>query len=194
MTTRPYELLARFGADGKVSGVSIRTITTVDGRDFESDPRPLDGVDDPAFAGFAKQFGAAVTAERDALTARLATLTSERDVLQNAVNTIPDLTAKLDSLKQSKAELEAEVARLTALVPAPLGSREITPREFLSRISQDDKLAIWNSGDPRCAFAMMELFSATSINLDSPVLAGMIDMLVEAGVEIDATERARIFA
>lgn len=187
MTTRPYELLARFGADGKVSGVSIRTITTVDGRDFESDPRPLDGVDDPAFAGFAKQFGAAVTAERDALTARLATLTSERDVLQNAVNTIPDLTTK-------NAELEAEVARLTLLVPPPVGPRELTPREFLARISDQDKLTIWNSDDPRCAAAMWELFAATSINLDSPVLAGMIDMLIEAGVDIDETERARIFA
>lgn len=89
MTTRPYELLARFAQDGSVAGVSVRTITTVNGRDFESDPEPLSGASDPAFAAFASQFAAAIVTERDALRSQVTTL-------------------------------EAEVARLTALVPPPV--------------------------------------------------------------------------
>jgi hypothetical protein len=71
---RPYELLARFASDGSVAGVSIRTITTVNDRDYESDPMPLAGTSDPAFVAFAEQFAAAAVAERDALAAELASL------------------------------------------------------------------------------------------------------------------------
>jgi hypothetical protein len=73
-TTRPYEVLARFNRDGTVSGVSVRTIITVDGRDFESDPTPLAETTDPAFTAFAAQFAAAAVTQRDALAAECATL------------------------------------------------------------------------------------------------------------------------
>lgn len=137
---------------------------------------------------------AALTAARDALQTSLTEMTADRDEQKVIADTVPALQEQMATLITEKAALQAEVARLTALVPLPLGPREITPREFLSRISTEDKLAIWNSDDPRCAAAMWELFAATSINLDSPVLSGMIDTLIESGVNIDATERARIFA
>ncbi len=72
MTTRPYELLARFGNNGTVAGVSVRTITNVNGRDFESDPMPLADATDPAFVSFAEQFSASVLAENETLKAELA--------------------------------------------------------------------------------------------------------------------------
>jgi hypothetical protein len=137
---------------------------------------------------------AGAVAERDALQASLATMMEDRDAQKAIADTVPGLQEQVATLSVEKAALQAEVERLTLLVPPPLGPREITPREFLARISDQDKLTIWNSDDPRCAAAMWELFAATSINLDSPVLAGMIDMLIEAGVDIDETERARIFA
>lgn len=62
-TPRPYELLARFSKDGTIAGVSVRTITTIDGKDFEGDPTPLSGANDPAFVAFAEQFSASVLAE-----------------------------------------------------------------------------------------------------------------------------------
>jgi len=136
----------------------------------------------------------ALTAERDALQTSLSIMTADRDGQKAIADTVPGLQEQLATLASEKAALQAEADRLTLLVPPPLGPREITPREFLARISDQDKLTIWNSDDPRCAAAMWELFAATSINLDSPVLAGMIDMLIEAGVDIDETERARIFA
>jgi hypothetical protein len=81
MSTRPYELLARFNPDGTVAGVSVRTITTVNGRDYESDPMPLAGTGDAAFAAFADQFSAAIVAERDAAIAALQPLQTEIDRL-----------------------------------------------------------------------------------------------------------------
>jgi hypothetical protein len=93
MTTRPYELLARFALDGTVAGVSVRTITTVNGRDYESDPQPLSGTGDAAFAAFSDQFAAAVVAERDTLSAQVTTLAAEKETLLARV-----------------AELEAELA------------------------------------------------------------------------------------
>lgn len=84
MTTRPYELLARFAPDGTVAGVSVRTIATVNGRDYESDPMPLAGSSDPAFASFALQFSSAIVAERDALIA-------EQDTLQAEINRLTAL-------------------------------------------------------------------------------------------------------
>lgn len=87
---RPYELLARFNADGTVAGVSVRTLTTVNGRDFEGDPVPLAGATDPVFITFADQFSAAVVAERD---------------------------AALEALEAQRIDMQAEINRLTALVP-----------------------------------------------------------------------------
>jgi hypothetical protein len=77
MTTEPYELLVRFNRDGTVNGVSVRTITTVNGRDYESDPKPLAGATDPAFIAFAAQFSAVVVAQRDALRQRVAELEAQ---------------------------------------------------------------------------------------------------------------------
>lgn len=167
MTTRPYELLARFAPDGTVAGVSVRTITTVGGRDYESDPAPLSGATDPAFLAFTDQFAAAVVAERDEV---VAAIESQRETMQ------------------------AEIDRLTALIPPPPNPRELTPREFLSRISDADKMAIMQSKDPRCMAAMWTLFTTLSVDLDSPILVDLIDALVDAGIQIDETERARIFA
>lgn len=92
--TRPYELLARFGSNGTVAGVSVRTITTVNGRDYESDPMPLSGATDPAFVAFAEQFAAAATTERDSLASQVETLAAEKATLTARV---AELEAELSS-------------------------------------------------------------------------------------------------
>ena len=223
MSTRPYELFVRFAADGTVAGVSVRTITTLNGRDYESDPSPLTGTSDPAFVEFADQFSAAVTAERDALqtqlqeattardalqtqlqeatTARdalqtqLQEATTARDALQTQANLVPDLQSQVATLKAENAALQAEVDRLTALVPPPMGLREVTAEEFLSRFSDTDRVAIGLSQDPRAILAQQELFTRSSrIDLDSPRLIGLIDALIDAGIPIDESDYARIFA
>lgn len=71
----------------------MRTITTVNGRDYESDPTPLSGATDPAFIAFAEQFAANAVSERDLLVAQVAELTATKATLEARV-----------------AELEAELA------------------------------------------------------------------------------------
>lgn len=102
--------------------------------------------------------------------------------------------AEIAALETQRATMQAEIDRLTALVPPPQNPRELTPREFLSRISDSDKMAIMQSKDPRCLAAMWTLFTTLSVDLDSTVLVELIDALVDAGIEIDEAERARIFA
>lgn len=133
MTTRPYELLARFGNDGTIAGVHVRTITTVNGRDFESDPLPLADTKDPAFQSFVTQFSASVVAERDALRtekqafesqlsektaevasliSQVATLTEQLEALRNPPG--PDVTTR-EGLKAYLAQrrYEKEIAGFT---------------------------------------------------------------------------------
>jgi hypothetical protein len=152
MTTRPYELLARFAADGTVAGVSIRTITTVNGRDYESDPMPLSGVSDPAFAAFADQFAAAIVAERDEAVAAI-------------------------------QPLQAEIDRLTALIPAPLPERSIYPRELLGRLTRSEVIAALRSDDEDVIFAVANLQTTVSpVLLDAEETRMLIGSLVMAGI------------
>lgn len=107
---KPYELLARFKIDGTVAGCHVRTISTVDGKDYESEPVPLANATDPAFVAFAASFSASVVTERDALaidktklTTDLATKTSEHDSVKG----------QYDALVIEKAKLIADNATAT---------------------------------------------------------------------------------
>lgn len=152
MTTRPYELLARFNADGTVAGVSVRTIATVNGRDYESDPTPLAGTGDAAFAAFADQFAAAIVAERDTAIAAL-------------------------------QPLQAEIDRLTALIPPPLPERSIYPRELLGRLTMAEVVAAIRSDDDSVIFAVANLQTTVSpVLLDSEETRMLIGSLVMAGI------------
>jgi hypothetical protein len=75
MSEVPYELLARFNADGSVAGVHVRNLITINGKTIEGDPIPLSSVEDSAFSAFAEVFSASVVAERDALQAKVQQLT-----------------------------------------------------------------------------------------------------------------------
>lgn len=116
MTTTPYELLARFKADGTVAGVSVRTLTTVNGRAREDDPEPLSDATDPAFVAFAETFSAAVVAERDALAV-------ERDALAATVET---LTTERDAAIANEEAMQARIDELEAELDAVLNPPAVT--------------------------------------------------------------------
>jgi hypothetical protein len=183
MNTRPYELLARFAANGTIAGVSVRTITTVAGRDYEGDPQPLSGATDPAFSAFAEQFAASAVTERDAeKTAHettkdaLDTITKERDSLQTQVDAIP-------AMSQQIAELQAEIERLTALIPPELPARSIYPRELLGRLTRAEVIAALRSDDDDVIFAVANLQTTVSpVLMDSEETQMLIGSLVQAGI------------
>lgn len=196
MTTRPYELLARFALDGSVAGVSVRTITTINGRDFEGDPEPLSGASDPAFTAFASQFAAGAVAERDTLQSQVTTLTIERDTLQSQADTIPGLQSQIEELATAKAELEAEVARLTALVPPPIPDEFAAADwpQFRNRVLSDpavQRVATGNSTAwPLMVLYLAQLSSTPSRGADIAQLWTML----EANTPVTPEEVARINA
>ena len=70
MSSRLYELKARIKADASVA-LEVRDLYTVNGREFEGDPRPIaDG--DADTVAFLAGFNSAAVAERDAKIAELA--------------------------------------------------------------------------------------------------------------------------
>ena len=71
---KPYELLARFRPDGTIGGIHVRSIVTVAGRDYETDPIPLSSATDPAFTQFADAFSSKAVEENEQLKATIAEL------------------------------------------------------------------------------------------------------------------------
>jgi hypothetical protein len=187
VTTYIERITTAMNPDGTIRGVSVDSMLCIDGVAKQSSQVPASGLDDPIIADTLAALSAKTGEELIALRASTAALTTERDTLEIEAEKVPGLT-------QQVVTLTAEVARLTALVPAPLGPRQITPREFLNRISDEDKLAIMQSKDPRCMAAMWTLFTTLSVDLDSPLLSELIDALIDAGIEIDNAEREAIFA
>lgn len=164
--TRPYELLARFAPDGTIAGVHIKAIVTVGGRDYESDPVPLSGADDPAFTSFAEQFAAAAVLARDSALAQV-------------------------------AELTAEVARLTALIPAPAADYMITPATFVERLEAASPGLIdrlWSSDTKEAGRLAVTLFT-WSDRIDCRPggrLEGYLNLIVQMGF-MDADSVAKVW-
>jgi polyhydroxyalkanoate synthesis regulator phasin len=114
MTARPYELLARFKPDGTVAGCHVRTIETINGKDFESDPVPLANTNDPAFAAFSAAFSASVVAEKEALvTAHKAALDAKQSELDSANATITTKNQEINGLDGEIQALESQIEQLT---------------------------------------------------------------------------------
>jgi hypothetical protein len=164
MSTRPYELLVRFAADGTVAGVSAKTLTTVNGRDYESDPMPLGSIEDPAFAAFADQFAASVVAQRDGLAAQVSELLEQIEILQ----------AQIPAPRGPRQVTPEQF--LARFSPADIVAidQSTDPRVVLAKVTLQTRSSV--------------------IDLDSPLLTAMIDGLIAAGIAIDETERERIFA
>ncbi len=200
MTTRPYELLVCFAQNGSIRGASVRYITTVNGRDYEGDPIPLQGVDDPAFAAFAERFGAAAIAERDTARAELATMTAERDSLDSSLAAMTiardeamaardTLAAQLAEAKEQIANKNAELAAASETI-AQLQShiqwnvRIIDEAAFLARITPAELLDLTISTDPtRLQIGqMLAAYRANDwpIMLDSPEMQQAVGYLQQS--------------
>jgi len=184
--SKPYELLARFRPDGTVAGVSVRTIETVGGRDYESDPVPLSGATDPAFTAFADQFSASAVAERDAAvaslataTASLTTVTAERDA---ALTQVASLTAELEAIRnptdgQGFPVLSAVQLRL-GIIGAGIPLDQI-----------DAAIAGIPDVTQRVTVATYWRY-ATQFERSHPLVAGMVSLLGLTDAEADAIWRA----
>ena len=186
MSAKPYEMFARFRPDGTVAGVSVRTIETVGGRDYESDPVPLADATDPAFTAFASQFSAAVVAERDdAVAAKaeteatLAAVTAERDA---ALSRVASLTAELDAIRNPTDEQGFPVLSAVQLRLGILGAG-LTPDEI------DAAIAAIPDVTQRVTVATYWQY-ATQFERSHPLVAGMVQLLGLTTADADAIWRA----
>jgi len=135
MTQRPYELLVRFSPSGSIAGASVRYVTTLNGRDYEGDPLPLQGVEDPAFLAFSQQFGAAAIAERDQASAELLAMTASREA---EIRRAESAEAERDSLASSLAAMTAERDESLSQVSA-LSEQLAAAQVSLSSISSENE-------------------------------------------------------
>lgn len=167
MTSRPYELLARFGSNGTVAGVSVRTINTINGRDYESDPQPLSGVNDAAFTAFAAAFSASIVAQRD-------TLLAEKTALAAAVQS---LTAERNSLQ---SQVDSLTEQLDEALNPPVNPRHIAPFTFLGRFTTAEIYSLLTSTDPIVVVAVAKLQTIiTYVDLDLEETQNLIAYLVQ---------------
>ena len=182
MSAKPYELLARFRPDGTVAGVSVRTITTVNGRDFESDPQPLADATDPVFESFAKQFSAAAVSERDAAVAARDTAVAERDALRTerdtAVAEVERLTRELDALRNP-----TDASGFPVLTAVQLRLAILT-----AGLDVDAAIAAIPDAQQRVRVETYWQY-ATSFERSHPLIAGMVQLLGLTDADADALWR-----
>jgi hypothetical protein len=188
MTTTPYELLARFATDGTIAGVSVRYLTTVNGKVYEGDPQPLASVDDPAFNDFADQFAAAVVAERDDLAEQVESLTQVKEAAEASVD---QLTVQVAALTSEKATLTQQLAAANAriaslLTEVPYDPRVIEASAFINRTTPEEMLQLFGSQDANVqAIAQMLLaYKANDwrIELDSTEMQQAVGYLQLSGL------------
>ncbi len=195
MTTTPYELLARFNTQGQVSGVSVRYLTTLNGKVYEGDPEPLSGTSDPAFTAFASQFSAAIVAERDKLKTQVNELIEAKQIveqqLQTANATIETKTAQIATLESDKQDLQklldAANQRINELLnEVPYNPRLIEASAFNNRTTSEEMLQLFGSQDPNVKqiAAMLLEYKANDwpIDLDSPEMQQSVGYLQLIGL------------
>lgn len=173
MSSRLYELKARIKADASVA-LEVRDLYTVNGKEFEGDPRPIADGDTDAVA-FLAGFNASAVAERDAKIAELAQANSDHAAAVATLNTehaaalqakadeIADLTEFLaaataakqtaeaaqataeTALTAAQARIEELEAELDALKNPPVDPRVLYPSEFQARLTRAERKAIFRA-------------------------------------------------
>ncbi len=196
MTTRPYELLVRFGNDGNVAGAHVRHLTIVDGRALESDPTPLSSTDDAAFKQFASQFAASAVAERDSLKSQVAELQQQLTAKTTEAATLAtekqSLSEQVDTLNTELAESQANATalqkRLDNLInELPFNPRVIDVDAFFARIEKDELFALMAPTEDQTLAGIAALLTTYKKNnwhiiLDDPQTVGAMQYLTAIGL------------
>lgn len=146
----------------RAGAASLQTLTVLDnGREIE-DLIPLDP---DKVADYASEFNLPLIAEIDAA--------------QKA------MTDAESSHAETVAMMQAEIDRLTSLIPPTPGPRQITRREFSARfdaMAPGKMRAIWDSDSDIAFQVCLALFTWDGpIDLDSPLLAQLLGGLVQTG-------------
>lgn len=217
----PYELLVRFEKDGTVAGCHVRTISTVNGKDYESDPVPLADAIDPAFTQFAASFSASVVAERDALvikkaklTTDLASMTTSRDVLTKTLadtqdaNTTNLVTINLnhnkivDELKANHSQVILAKDADLAATKLDLGDKRIFIQELDFKVKTLNELIVAKdteiarlkaASNPPIPTPVIGETKTVSITVDATAWDGILASIYDPTIDIPAERQATDF-
>lgn len=181
---RAKRVLTVIDNDGKPHSECV-TETYVRDRWILDEPKSLASAG-AEFEAWKSTYNAAMEAERDSLKIDLATAQESLTKAESARDEAVAKTASLQSLADQVPGLQVEVERLNALVPPPVGPRQITRREFSALF--DSKApgkmrATWDSDSDIAFQVCLALFTWDGlIDLDSPLLAQMLGGLAQAGL------------
>jgi len=175
---RPISLEIAFADDGQAAkGAHIVEAVFIDGEFMRLLPaKPLAESTVEAVADYAAAFSASVVAQVTALTA-------ERD-------------AALAGVQSVTATMQAEIDRLTALVPAPVADYMITPSVFVERLESASPGVIdrlWQSDTKEAGRLAVTLFT-WSDRIDCRPggrLEGYLNLIVQMGF-MDADSVAKV--
>lgn len=179
MTTTPYEVLIRL-RNGQAFA-SVRTLTTVNGVEYENPPVDLD-LAGPEFEAFKTAFNAATLTALGEAQDRITELETDLQTASQAAQ------AQISQLEAELLAAQEQIAELESLIPVQ-SPRLLYPYEFLNRFTQQERLAIASAvpTDPMVMMILTGLFTVQRISLDDPETIAGVNYLVQ--IEMLTTER-----
>lgn len=122
--------------------------------------------------------------EKSAHAASVAEVSAAKDALLNAEQQAHVATQlERDTAVESVRPLQAEIDRLTALIPPPLPPRTLYPRELLARFTFAEVVAAIKTDDDAAIYAVANLQTTVApVNLDSDETRTLIGSLVVAKI------------
>ncbi len=150
-----------FEESASIKVIQVNEAMKIDGVVRQITPVAASSVTDPKVKAILEASSQAVTAERDALQTSLTKMTVDRDAQKLLADAVPGLQAQLETLIAEKQALQAEVERLTALVPPPVPDAFLSadwPR-FRNLILSEEAVQRVATGNPT-AWPLMVLYLA----------------------------------
>ena len=181
---------------GDIKIIQLDEVTAIDGVPVKSDQIAATSITDPKVSALLDAVSAKTHADLLAAQSALSAMTHERDALQTQADAIPNLTAQIETLAADRLSLQAEVQRLTGLVPPPVPDAFLSAdwAGFRDRILVDAAVQRVAAGNPAIwpvlAMYMQELQSNPQRGTD----IARLWTLIEANTPVTPDEVARINA
>jgi len=186
VTQYTERILIVLNPDASIKGIAIDDLQLIDGVAVKQIQVATDAITDHKVKALLDSLSVSTVSEL--LTLR--PLAASAESLRAQVDTIPGLQSEIDTLS-------AEVARLTALIPAPVADYMITPATFVERLEAASPGVIdrlWSSDTKEAGRLAVTLFT-WSERIDCRPggrLEGYLNLIVQMGF-MDSDSVAKVW-